>query len=329
MKKIAIGALGGTIAMVDDGGTGVKPTLTADMLIKSVPALRDIADIHAETLAQLPSASLSFDMLFDALDWARQQIKAGADGVIITQGTDTLEETSFFLGLYWNEPEPLIVTGAMRTPLAAGADGPANVLAATYVAIDENSRNRGVMVVLNDTIHSPYWVKKSHSVQVQTFQSGFVGPLGTLLEGKPVYFHDTKFFHSTLLVPTKRNHKVALLQACLSSGSDHLQLIFESDLYQGVVIAGFGAGHIGFEEADIVHQYAKKLPVIMATRSYDGSTTRATYGYKGSEIDLIQAGVMMGGWLSPIKARLLLWALIADGMPQAEMINQWSKWTTR
>lgn len=324
--KIAIGALGGTIAMVADATGGVQPTLTAETLIKSVAGLSDIARIHAETLAQLPSASLSFSVLFDALFWANQQIDAGAAGIILTQGTDTLEETAFLLGLYWQRPEPLIVTGAMRTPLAAGADGPANLLACARVVLDKQSRNRGVLVVMNDTIHSPYFARKSHTVQVQTFQSGFAGPLGTLIEGKPIYFSDEKYFATPLNVPQNCEHKVALVQTCLSSGDDHLKLIFESGLYDGVVLAGFGTGHVSSEEADIIKLYAEKLPVVMATRSYNGPTTQATYGYKGSEMDLIASGVLMAGWLSPVKARLQLWAYLGAGWNLEKITSQWKPW---
>lgn len=96
MKKIAIGTLGGTIAMAPDNFGKMQPTLTSDILIKSVPDLKNIADIYAQTLTQLPSGSLSFKILFETIEWATQQIAAGAEGIVLTQGTDTLEETAFF-----------------------------------------------------------------------------------------------------------------------------------------------------------------------------------------------------------------------------------------
>lgn len=327
MKKISIGTLGGTIAMTSDDLGQIQPTLTSDVLIKNVPSLQSIADIHAQTLQQLPSGSLTFKVLFETIEWATQQIKSGADGIVITQGTDTLEETAFFLSLYWNHAEPLVVTGAMRIPSAPGADGPANLLAATCVAANQQSRNRGVLVVINDTIHSPYWVQKSHTVQIETFQSGLAGSLGTILERKPIYFNDRNFFPTTFTLPQKDNHQVALLHSSLSSDAQLIKFCLESGYYKGLVIAGFGAGHCSFQEADIVRQYAKKIPIIIASRSYSGSTVRTTYGYKGAEIDLIASGALMSGYLSAVKARLLLWAFLAQNLSHEQINMHWKDWT--
>lgn len=327
MKKIAIGTLGGTIAMAADSFGRVQPTLTSDLLIKSVPDLNKVANVHAQTLTQLPSGSLSFKILFEIIEWATQQIEAGAAGIVLTQGTDTLEETAFFLSLYWNKAEPLIVTGAMRIPSEVGADGAANVLAATRVAIHPQSRNRGVLVVINDSIHSPYWVQKSHTVKIETFQSGLAGTLGMILEGKPIYFNDRNFFPTTFDFPKNKDHQVALLYSSLSSDTQLIKFCLESGHYAGLVIAGFGSGHCNFEEADIVRQYTKKIPIIIASRTYNGSTTRKTYGYKGSETDMIASGALMSGYLSAVKARLLLWAFLAHGYSLEQIRTHWDDWT--
>lgn len=327
MKKIAIGTLGGTIAMAADKFGQMQPTLTSDILIKSVPDLNKVANIHAQTLTQLPSGSLSFKILFEIIKWAKQQVKDGAEGIVLTQGTDTIEETAFFLSLYWDKAEPLIITGAMRLPHEAGADGPANVLAATRVAAHPQSRNRGVLVVINDTIHSPYWVQKSHTVKIETFQSGMIGILGTILEGKLIYFNDQKFFPTTFDLPQNYDHQIALLHSSLSSDTQLIKFCLESGYYAGLVIVGFGSGHCSFQEADIVRQYTQKMPIIIASRTYAGSTTRTTYGYKGSEVDLIASGALMSGYLSAVKARLLLWAFLAQGHSLAQIKQHWNDWT--
>ncbi|ATP11843.1 L-asparaginase [Bartonella henselae] len=327
MKKIAIGTLGGTIAMAADNLGQMQPILTSDILIKSVPDLDSVADIHAQTLIQIPSGSLSFKSLFEIIEWATQQIKAGAEGIVLTQGTDTVEETAFFLSLYWNKAEPLIVTGAMRLPHEAGADGPANILAATRVAAHPQSRNRGVLVVINDTIHSPYWVQKSHTIKIETFQSSPVGVLGIILEGKLIYFTDRNFFPTTFDLPKNYDHQVAILYSSLSSDTQLMKFCFESGHYAGVVIAGFGSGHCSFEEADIVRQYTQKMPIIIASRTYTGPTTRKTYGYKGSEVDMIASGALMSGYLSALKARLLLWAFLAQGLSLEQINAHWDDWT--
>ena len=127
--RIAVGALGGTICMTaDSADAGALPRLSAQQLVTAVPGLADVAQIHAETLLQLPSPSLNLAHVLDSLAWAERMVAAGAAGIVLTQGTDILEEAAFLLDLLWTHSQPLVVTGAMRTPLSAGADGPANFL---------------------------------------------------------------------------------------------------------------------------------------------------------------------------------------------------------
>ncbi len=169
MSLISIGTLGGTIAMVEGGsGGGVVPTLTADALIAAVPQIRNYAQIKAQSLFQLPSPSLKFRHGLEVIGWAENEVKSGADGIVLTQGTDTLEEMAFLLDLLWEHPQPLVLTGAMRSPRAPGADGPANLVAAVLTVASRLSRERGVLVAMNDTIHAARWITKSHALSVQT-----------------------------------------------------------------------------------------------------------------------------------------------------------------
>ncbi|EJF91089.1 asparaginase [Bartonella tamiae] len=329
LPKIAIGAMGGTIAMSGESSDGITPKLTAENLVKSVFGLSDIASIEAQTLAQLPSASITFSVLFDALSWANEKIDQGAKGVILTQGTDTLEESAFFLSLYWQRSEPLIVTGAMRSAQAAGVDGPANILASVQLILDDNSKNRGVLAVLNETIHAPYFLQKTHSVHIDAFHSSNIGPIGMIIEGQPNFFLKKTIRHSVMPRPQILQNnmpKIAIIETCLSSGSDQLKVILESGVFQGIVLSGVGSGHVSFEEAEILHKFAKTIPIVMASRAGTGPTTENTYGYKGGEIDLIKAGILMAGWLSPRKARLVLWAFLATGMKRDEIRSQWPYW---
>jgi L-asparaginase len=307
--------------------TGIVPTLDAAQLAGSVPGLADIANITTASLQRLPSASLRFDDLLAALDWAEQQIAQGARGVVLTQGTDTIEESAFLLDLYWRRPEPLIVTGAMRAPLAAGADGAANLLAAVQTAIDQASTGRGVLVVMNDTVHSARWVSKSDTLAVQAFVSSDGGVAGRLVEGRPAYFHAPAPRPLPLARPSGGWPKVALVMAALGDDGELAEAAVANG-YAAIVVAAFGAGHVSFGFAERVSVLVGQVPVVIASRAAHGSTTTRTYGYVGSEIDLARRGAVLAGWLSPLKARLLVTALLGAGIaPNAlgEALANWSK----
>jgi L-asparaginase len=323
---VAIASLGGTISMTPpSAGAGVVPTLDAAQLAAAVPGLAAIADISAEALFQLPGASLTHQHLLSCLDWARTRVDSGARGVVITQGTDTLEETAFFLDLYWDRPEPLIVTGAMRTPGAASADGPGNLLAAVHTAIAPASRGRGVLVVMNDTIHAARWVSKTDAISVQAFVSPDAGPAGRMLEGSPCYFHrpPARTIVGGPCAPTPR---VALVEALFSDDGELADLAVQAG-YDAVVIGALGAGHVSFGLAERIGRLCKQVPVAVASRTGAGSTCARTYGFVGAEIDLAARGAMLAGWLSPRKTRLLLWALLAAATPRNELGEWLAKWS--
>lgn len=322
---VAIASLGGTISMTPSASAGgVVPKLDAAQLVASVPGLADFAEISAESLLQVPSASLTLEQLRHCLEWAERQVAAGAQGVVLTQGTDTIEETAFFLDMYWRHAEPLIVMGAMRTPLAAGADGPSNLLASVQVAADEASRGRGVLVVMNDTVHRARCVTKSDALSVQTFVSPNAGAEGRVVEGRPQYFHAPA---KRLLVdaPKKAYPKVALLPAVLGDDGALAQAV--PDLgFEGIVIAAFGAGHVAAAFAERVDALAKRVPLVIATRTGAGTTASKTYGFVGSEVDLARRGAMLAGWLSPCKARLLLAALLAAETSDSALRSTLDNW---
>ncbi|QPN27812.1 asparaginase [Brucella sp. BO2] len=314
MSLISVGTLGGTIAMVEGGsGGGVVPTLTADALIAAVPQIRNYAQIKAQSLFQLPSPSLKFRHGLEVIAWAENEVKSGAEGIVLTQGTDTLEEMAFLLDLLWEHPQPLVLTGAMRSPRAPGADGPANLVAAVLTAASRLSRERGVLVAMNDTIHAARWITKSHALSVQTFVSSDSGPLGYVYEETPVYINTLSRLPKIDRTQFNADVKIGFYESLLDGDAQMLQSMFESGRYDGIVIAGFGAGHVSGDEADIIERYASRIPVVVASRTYGGRTATKTYGFHGSEIDLQTKGAMLAGWLSPRKARLLLWALLAAG----------------
>lgn len=309
LPKLAIAALGGTVSMqARNAGEGVIPTVSGETLLASVPELATLARVTVETLGLLPSASLDFDFLLSVLSWANFQIKQGAVGVVITQGTDTLEETATFFDHLWDHEEPLVLTGAMRSAAQPGADGPANLLDACRVALAEDSRLRGVQVVMNGQIHPACRVRKTDSLAVQAFSSPVFGPAGMLVENAVRYVRPPAQ-RTVLPLPQQTTQKVAMLEASLSADTLLLENILELG-YDGLVIGGFGAGHVSESWAEVIKHIAKKIPVIIATRTGSGSTAQSSYGFVGGEMDLIRKGASMAGFLCPRKARVLLWLLI-------------------
>jgi L-asparaginase len=308
LPKLAIAALGGTVSMqASHAGEGVIPTVSGETLLQSLPELSTLARINVETLGLLPSASLDFEFLLSVLHWANEQISQGAVGVVITQGTDTLEETATFFDYLWNHNEPLVVTGAMRSAAQAGADGPANLQDACRVALAENSRHRGVQVVMNGQIHAANAVRKIDSLALQAFASPVSGPVGLLIENTVRYLRPPA--QRRVLPMPQRCAKVALLEASLSADTLLLENIVDLG-YDGLVIAGFGAGHVSGQWAAVIESITQKIPVIVATRTGSGSTAQCSYGFIGGEMDLIRKGAAMAGFLCPRKARILLWLLI-------------------
>jgi L-asparaginase len=288
-SQVAVASLGGTITMTGSGA--VSPTLGAKDLVQGL----EVGEIA--TLATVPGASLTFTTLLDAFDWADKQVTQGAQGVVIIQGTDTLEETAYFFDCLWPHEEPVVVTGAMRHPGLPGPDGPANLAAAVAAAAAPNSRGRGALLVINDEIHAARWVRKGHSSLPSAFES-FPGPLGLVIEGAPQYFHPA---HRLPALPRPLDAPtVPLIEATLDDDGAILDWLN----VKGAVLAATGAGHVSQGMAEAISR--AQFPVVVATRTGAGTTFRNTYGFVGSESDLIKRGAVMAGWLCPRKARVLL-----------------------
>ena len=297
-------SLGGTITMVQNNSGGIAPKLGASELIASVPALAEVADIEAHSPFRLPSPSLTLENLVEVARLITDGFAAGFDGAVVIQGTDTIEESAFLLDLLVDAAKPVVVTGAMRGAEAPGADGPANLLAAARVAAAPEARGLGTLVVLNYDIHAARFVQKSHTTLPSAFESPQSGRLGLVAEGRPRFF--------ARVLPTPRYAvgdgpppQIALLKCAM--GDDGRQLSTIPDLgYAGMVLEGMGAGHVLASVAPIVGAVAAKIPVVLASRLTTGPVFTQTYGYDGSEIDLIKRGVVPAGYLSGLKARLLL-----------------------
>lgn len=321
LPVVAVAALGGTICMsANASSSGVLPSFTAQQLLELLPALGESVSVNAETIFQLPSPSLTIEHLDKVFNWAKTQVESGADGVVITQGTDTLEESAFWLDLFWPYPQPLIITGAMRNPDTIGAEGSANLYAAIKTAAAPESRNRGVLVVMNDTIHRARWVRKTHSLAVETFVSPNAGPQGMVVEQNPQYIQPPSSRHVLSYPETINSTRIALIESCMSDNGDLIKAAVDMG-YDGIVISAFGVGHISSSMMDELEHHLPSLPVVIASRTGSGTTVKNTYGFRGAEIDLRAKGAIMSGWLCPRKSRLLLLALLAGNASHKQVCH--------
>jgi len=297
-------SLGGTITMVPSDSGGIAPKLGAAELVASVPALGEIAHIEARSPFKLPSPSLSGANLVDVAREVQAALAKDFDGAVVIQGTDTIEESAFLLDVLVNSDKPVVVTGAMRGADAPGADGPANLLAAATVAASPQARALGTLVVLNYDIHAARFVQKSHTTLPSAFLSPLTGTLGVVAEGRPrFYVRVTR--NPALPIAGGPPAPVALLRIGMGADGRLFEMLPDAG-FAGVVIEGMGAGHVPADVAPILGKLAERVPVVLASRSMTGPVFSQTYGYPGGEIDLIKRGLVPSGYLSGLKARLLL-----------------------
>ncbi|MEU3171826.1 asparaginase [Streptomyces sp. NPDC007000] len=316
-RTVLVLTLGGTIAMTRTAAaSGVTPTLTGSDLVGAVPGLQGIAEVTVEDFRRLPGASLTTGDIVSLVERLSRAIRDGFDGVVVTQGTDTLEETSYLTDLYYQGAMPVVFTGAMRNAASAGADGPANLLAAVQTAGSAEARDAGVLVVLGNEIHAARHVRKMHTTSPGAFGSPNTGPLGQVVEGS-VRLHRLPKPIAPLRLPVGALPQVEIVTASLGS-SGRLLKGLENEV-SGLVVAAFGVGHVPESWCSRLEALAAAMPVVLASRIGVGPVLTSTYGFAGSESDLLARGLVGAGTLDPYKARLFLAALLAADTPRAEI----------
>jgi L-asparaginase len=321
--RVAVFCLGGTIAMAPTAGGGVTPAFTGAELLAAVPGLDEVpVELTVHDLRRLPGPSLSFADLFELSAAIERTVADGVDGVVVTQGTDTIEETAYLLDLTYDGDAPVVVTGAMRHPSMAGADGPANLLAAVRVAASAAARNLGCLVVLVGEIHAARWVAKTHTSSLAAFVSPGFGPLGRVVE-------------NNVHIPGRcaRGPKVGDVEpanvpvvavATVTFGEDGRLVAALAEHAAGLVIAAFGAGHVPATSVPALSHLAERMPVVLASRTGAGPVHEATYRYAGSEMDLLARGLINAGYLHPLKARILLCLLLAARKSRTEIVQMFA-----
>jgi len=338
--KVAVFALGGTISMVK-GEAGVRPGLAAEQLVAAAPGIDALAEISARTVSTIGSSDLTVPAVLDVARAIEAAVADGAEGAIVTQGTDTMEESSFLLDLALRVDVPVVVTGAMRNPLSISHDGPGNVYAAMQVVTDPavraQARDLGVMVVMLDSIHAAVDVAKANSHRIDAFASPEAGPLGILIEdrarltGRPARGHKTALdaaLADTRLTAIDPPLPSVALQTLAMGESGGMLAALAADPdgfgYRGLVLGAMGGGHIPSWLGAHVDALIPRLPVVMAGRMQTGYLLAKTYEREGSEMDLLRRGVRSAGRLPPLKARLLLTAMLMGELDTAAMDAIWA-----
>lgn len=311
-------AMGGTIASTGSGGSAVTPQLGAVDLAASAVGLDRVADVHPHEFRLVPSPEIGITDLVELADAMRQAVADGAQGLVATQGTDTIEETAFALDLLWDLEAPVVFSGAMRNPSLPGADGPANLLAAVQLAASAEARGAGVLVCLNDEVHAARHVRKTHTSSPSTFASPGLGPIGWIAEGRPVLaYRPTRRCHLRV-DPAATVPAVALLKVALGDDGRLVQAVNELG-YDGVVIEAMGGGHVPTALLRPIQQLADRIPVVLTSRTGAGEVLLGTYQFPGSEMDLLERGLIRAGALDALKARILLVLGLASGADRLEL----------
>lgn len=326
LPEVTVFSLGGTISSTNTGGSGVEPTLTGEALVSDVPEIAEVARVSATSFRQAASGELTVEDLVELAAGIIGRVNGGAAGVVVTQGTDTIEETAFVLDLLVDRDAPVVVTGAMRNPTLPGADGPANLLAAVQVAASEDARGVGTVVVLNDEIHAARFVKKTHTSNPATFHSPLTGPIGWISEGKPEVAMRPVGKEKISLTENRVAPPVCLLTITLGDDGRLLKEV-EQQGYAGLVIEAMGGGHVPSVMVDTLTDLAGEMPVVLASRTGSGEVLRRTYGFAGSETDLLERGLISAGPLDGLKARLYLTLLLRSGTPRSKIATAFDHWT--
>lgn len=321
--NIVILATGGTIAGAAASGTqaGYKSgAVTIDAMIAAVPGISDMANIKGEQISNVGSQDMSFDIMLKVAKRINELMpKNDVDGFVITHGTDTMEETAFFLNLVVKGDKPVVMVGSMRPSTAVSADGPLNLYNAVGVAIDPNAKGRGVLVVMNDWIHAAHSLTKTSTTAIQTFMSPLRGVVGVASYGKNDFYNSPQWKHTSGsefdIADVNKLPRVDIVFACADMPADLIDASVTNGA-KGIVIAGVGNGNMNKASLEAATNAVKKgVVVVRSSRVATGSVGRNV------EVNDDEGGFIASDELNPQKSRILLSLALLKQRSKADIQN--------
>ena len=312
-KKILVLHTGGTISMQADASGAVVTSQENPMNHVSNPL--EGVEVHALDFFNLPSPHIKPKHMLTLY----QKIKEEADnydGFVITHGTDTLEETAYFLDTMEVPHKPIVLTGAMRSSNELGSDGVYNYLSALRVASDDKAADKGVLVVMNDEIHAAKYVTKTHTTNVSTFQTPTHGPLGLIMKHEILYF---KTAEPRVRFDLDKIQGLVPIIPVYAGMTEELLDLLPVDQLDGLIIQAFGAGNVPKETSQKLNALIQEgLPIALVSRCFNG-IAEPVYAYEGGGVCLQNAGVFFVKELNAQKARLKLLIAINAGLTGDEL----------
>jgi L-asparaginase len=309
--KVIVFTTGGTIAMRYDpviGGT--VPAVSGPELIEAAPPLAPVCPVEVREFSNIPSPHMTVQRMH-ALALQVEDALAGQDvaGVVITHGTDTLEETAYFLDLYVRGDKPVCLTAAMRSAAEISPDGPKNILCAVRTAASREAKGKGALVVMNEEIHAAREVTKTHSANPGAFASPFWGPLG-YADADRVIFRRTPLGLQKIR-PAYIEENVYLVKLVAGADDFFFKCLVEKKA-KGIVVEGFGRGNVPpAAAAGMAYAVENGIPVVLTTRC-PGGRVSDVYAYEGGVKKLLETGVIPGGEINGQKARIKLMLALGE-----------------
>ena len=313
MKKIAIIFNGGTISMkIDEKIKAAVPSLSADEIMSMIPGVEDYAEIEAYTFSSMPSPHMTLETMLKLSEFTTELVERDdIDGVVITHGTDTLEETAYLLDLTVKTKKPVVVTGAMRSGSELGYDGPFNLATSICTAISDEAVGRGVLVCFNGELNSASEVTKANSMALNAFRTPNFGPIGIVDNDNVIYYRDAN--HLEKYDVSKIEKQVALIKCVVDMDSSYIDYLIEKG-YGGIVIEALGRGNVPPKMVEGIKKAIElEIPVVVVSRCFEGRVFES-YGYEGGGKQLKNLGVIFGDTLPGQKARIKLILAINSGM---------------